>query len=67
MVGYRREPMWIFFWIIMGFIVGAPAKFLMPGKDPGGIFGTILIGSQELLSGVLLGKKVGLGTVTGFN
>jgi uncharacterized membrane protein YeaQ/YmgE (transglycosylase-associated protein family) len=49
--------MWIFFWIIMGFIVGAPAKFLMPGKDPGGIFGTILIGSQELLSGVLLGQK----------
>jgi uncharacterized membrane protein YeaQ/YmgE (transglycosylase-associated protein family) len=67
MVGYRREPMWIFFWIIMGFIVDAPAKFLIPGKDPGGIFGTILIGSQELLSGVLLGKKVGLGTVTGFN
>jgi uncharacterized membrane protein YeaQ/YmgE (transglycosylase-associated protein family) len=49
--------MWIFFWIIMGFIVDAPAKFLIPGKDPGGIFGTILIGSQELLSGVLLGQK----------
>jgi hypothetical protein len=27
--------MGIFSWIIMGLIVGALAKFLMPGKDPG--------------------------------
>jgi len=25
-------------WIILGLVVGVIAKFLMPGKDPGGIF-----------------------------
>jgi uncharacterized membrane protein YeaQ/YmgE (transglycosylase-associated protein family) len=39
--------MGIFSWIIMGLIVGALAKFLMPGEDPGGIFVTILISSGE--------------------
>jgi len=29
---------------IIGLIVGALAKFIMPGKDPGGIFITMLIG-----------------------
>ena len=31
-------------WIIIGLIVGALAKFIMPGRDPGGIIVTILIG-----------------------
>ncbi|MGI9537073.1 MAG: GlsB/YeaQ/YmgE family stress response membrane protein, partial [Desulfocapsaceae bacterium] len=30
--------MGIISWIIMGLIVGALAKFIMPGDDPGGIF-----------------------------
>jgi uncharacterized membrane protein YeaQ/YmgE (transglycosylase-associated protein family) len=34
--------MGILSWIIMGLIVGLAAKFFMPGKDPGGIFITIL-------------------------
>jgi uncharacterized membrane protein YeaQ/YmgE (transglycosylase-associated protein family) len=29
-------------WIIFGWIVGALAKFVMPGEDPGGIIVTIL-------------------------
>ena len=29
---------------IIGMVVGAVAKFLMPGKDPGGIFITMIIG-----------------------
>jgi len=36
--------MGIFSWILLGLIAGALAKFIMPGKDPGGIFVTILIG-----------------------
>ena len=30
--------------IIIGFIIGAVAKFLMPGRDPGGFIITTLIG-----------------------
>jgi len=34
-----------FLWmLVIGLIVGAIAKFLMPGKDPGGIIITMLIG-----------------------
>ena len=38
-------------WIILGLIAGAIAKAIMPGKDPGGIFVTIIIG----IVGALLG------------
>jgi uncharacterized membrane protein YeaQ/YmgE (transglycosylase-associated protein family) len=31
-------------WLVFGLIVGIIAKFLMPGRDPGGILVTILIG-----------------------
>ena len=31
-------------WIIMGLVVGVLAKFIMPGKDPGGFIITILLG-----------------------
>ena len=51
----------------MGLIVGALAKFLMPGKDPAGIFVTILIGIAGAFIGGFVGAKMGLGTVSGFN
>ena len=59
--------MGILSWIIMGLIVGALAKFLMPGDDPGGIFVTILIGIAGAFIGGFVGSKMGLGTVSGFN
>jgi len=59
--------MGIFSWIIMGLIVGALAKFLMPGDDPGGIIVTILIGIAGAFIGGFVGAKMGLGTVSGFN
>jgi uncharacterized membrane protein YeaQ/YmgE (transglycosylase-associated protein family) len=31
-------------WVILGLIVGTVAKVLLPGRDPGGIVGTALIG-----------------------
>ena len=31
-------------WLLFGLIVGAIAKFLMPGRDPGGWIVTILLG-----------------------
>ena len=36
--------MGILSWLVMGLIAGVLAKFIMPGKDPGGIIVTILIG-----------------------
>ena len=31
-------------WLLFGLVVGAIAKFLMPGRDPGGWIVTILLG-----------------------
>ena len=59
--------MGIFSWIIMGLIVGALAKFLMPGEDPRGIIVTILIGIAGAFLGGFVGAKMGLGAVSGFN
>lgn len=59
--------MGIISWIIMGLIVGALAKFIMPGPDPGGIFVTILIGIAGAFVGGFIASLLGMGTVTGFN
>jgi len=59
--------MGILSWIFMGLIVGVLAKFIMPGKDPGGIIITILIGIAGAFLGGFIGSFLGIGTVTGFN
>ena len=59
--------MGILSWIALGLIVGVIAKFIMPGKDPGGIVITILIGIAGAFLGGIIGSLLGLGTVTGFN
>ncbi len=59
--------MGILTWLILGLVVGALAKFIMPGKDPGGIFVTILIGIAGAFLGGFIGSLLGLGDVTGFN
>ena len=46
-------------WIIFGLIVGAVAKLLMPGPDPGGWIVTILLGIAGALVGGFLGRAVG--------
>jgi uncharacterized membrane protein YeaQ/YmgE (transglycosylase-associated protein family) len=46
-------------WIVFGLIVGVIAKFLMPGRDPGGFIVTILIGIAGALLGGFLGRAVG--------
>ena len=42
--------------IIVGLIVGAVAKLLMPGKDPGGFIVTILLGIAGAFVGTWIGK-----------
>jgi uncharacterized membrane protein YeaQ/YmgE (transglycosylase-associated protein family) len=63
----RRAAMGILSWIVMGLIVGLLAKFIMPGRDPGGLVITILLGIAGAFVGGLIGSFLGLGTVTGFN
>jgi uncharacterized membrane protein YeaQ/YmgE (transglycosylase-associated protein family) len=46
-------------WIIAGLIIGAIAKLLHPGKDPGGFVVTCLIGIGGALLGGFLGRAVG--------
>ena len=45
--------------LVIGLIVGAIAKFIMPGKDPGGIIVTILIGIAGALLAGFLGRALG--------
>jgi uncharacterized membrane protein YeaQ/YmgE (transglycosylase-associated protein family) len=55
-------------WILFGLIAGAIAKFIMPGKDPGGCIGTVLIGIAGAVIGGFIGNELlDIGTVTGFN
>ena len=46
-------------WILFGLIVGAIAKLLMPGRDPGGWIVTILLGIAGALLGGWLGRALG--------
>jgi len=59
--------MGILSWIIFGLIVGALAKWIMPGKDPGGCVVTILLGIGGAIIGGFIASLLGLGTVGGFN
>lgn len=60
--------MGLFSWILFGLIAGGIAKFLMPGKDPGGCLVTILLGiAGALLGGFISTELLGYGGVTGFN
>ena len=45
--------------IVVGLIVGALAKLIMPGNDPGGIIVTILLGIGGSLLAGFLGRAVG--------
>lgn len=46
--------------IIAGLIVGALAKLVMPGKDPGGFIITILLGIGGAMLATFLGRTLGL-------
>jgi uncharacterized membrane protein YeaQ/YmgE (transglycosylase-associated protein family) len=56
-------------WILFGLIVGVLAKLVMPGRDPGGIIVTILLGIAGAVLGGFLGQAMGLygpGEAAGF-
>ena len=51
--------MHILWMLIIGLVIGAIAKLIMPGKDPGGIIVTMLIGVAGALIAGFLGRAVG--------
>ncbi len=51
--------MGILSWLLSGLIIGALAKFIMPGKDPGGIIVTILLGIAGAFVGSYVGQMLG--------
>jgi uncharacterized membrane protein YeaQ/YmgE (transglycosylase-associated protein family) len=54
-------------WAIFGLIAGAIAKLLMPGRDPGGWFTTMLLGIAGALVGGFIGRALwGSSGVTGW-
>ena len=56
-------------WIFFGLIVGVIAKLLMPGRDPGGMIVTVLIGIAGALFGGFIGRAIGMygpGEVAGY-
>ena len=59
--------MGILSWIVLGLIVGALAKWIMPGDDPGGIVVTMLIGIAGAFVGGSIASLIGLGSFGGFN
>ena len=51
-------------WIIIGLIAGAIAKAIMPGKDPGGVFVTIILGVVgALIGGFIARALLGYGSI----
>lgn len=59
--------MGIFSWIFLGLVAGALAKFIMPGKDPGGLIVTILIGIAGAVTAGFIGSFIGIGKVESFD
>ena len=56
-------------WILFGLIIGALAKLVMPGRDPGGIIVTMLLGIAGAVLGGFVGRALGLygeGEAAGF-
>ena len=50
----------IFVTLLIGLVVGIIAKFLMPGRDPGGILITMLLGVAGSVVAGLLGGALGI-------
>ena len=46
-------------WILFGLVVGIVAKFLTPGRDPGGFILTTLLGVAGALLGGYIGRALG--------
>jgi uncharacterized membrane protein YeaQ/YmgE (transglycosylase-associated protein family) len=57
----------ILMWILAGLIVGAVAKWVVPGKDPGGAIATMGLGIAGAFVGGMIASVTGLGGISGPN
>lgn len=51
--------MHIIIMLVIGLVVGALAKLIMPGKDPGGVIVTILLGIAGSMIAGMIGRSAG--------
>jgi len=61
------QVMGLLSWIVFGLIAGGVAKFLMPGRDPGGCIITVIIGVIGAVLGGFLATQLGFGGISGFD
>ncbi|MDF1816394.1 MAG: GlsB/YeaQ/YmgE family stress response membrane protein [Verrucomicrobiales bacterium] len=54
------DPISIIIWVLLGFVAGLIAKFLMPGRQGGGIILTTILGILGALLGGFIADKTGL-------
>ena len=54
----------ILYWVLLGLVAGALAKFLMPGRDPAGCIFTIILGVIGAVVGGWVGTYFGWGHVS---
>lgn len=59
--------MGILLWVLFGLIAGVIAKFIMPGKGPGGIVVTIILGILGAVVGGFISTQLGFGDISGFD
>lgn len=57
----------IFGWILIGLVAGVLGKLIMPGKDPGGIIVTILIGIAGALLAFFITPMLGISLTEGWH
>ena len=54
-------------WMLLGLLVGALAKWVLPGRDRGGCIVTMLLGVLGAVLGGFIGTRLGMGDVRGFD
>ncbi|MFT5998421.1 MAG: putative membrane protein YeaQ/YmgE (transglycosylase-associated protein family) [Neolewinella sp.] len=59
--------MGILSWILLGLVAGVIAKYIHPGKDPGGWIVTILIGIVGAVVGGFITNALGFAAASGFD
>lgn len=59
--------MGILLWIVFGLMAGVVAKWIMPGRDPGGFIVTIALGIVGAVLGGTISTAVGFGGLSGFD
>lgn len=59
--------MGVLLWVLFGLIAGVIAKFIMPGRGPGGIVVTIILGILGAVVGGFISTQLGFGDISGFD